>query len=76
MPLFSFRIVHGQQSYPGLTNSFPNKLDAQREALTIFADLARDIARELESNIEWRMDVVDESGNCFFRLKLMAEAFD
>jgi hypothetical protein len=76
MPLYSFRIVHGQRSYPDLTNCLASKLAAQREALTICADLARDIVRQLEPGIEWRMDVVDGSGNGFFRLKLISEAFD
>jgi hypothetical protein len=75
MPLYSFRIAHGQRSYPDLISSHPNALAAQREALTICADLARDILRGLEPDIEWRVDVVDESGNCSFSLRLISEVF-
>jgi hypothetical protein len=76
MPLYSFRIFRGQQSYPGLSNCLPSKLAAQREALTICADLARDIVRETEPDIKWQMDVADESGNCFFKVKLTAETVE
>lgn len=39
----------------------------------MFVDLARDIAGELQSNPEWRIEVSDEAGKPIFRLSILAE---
>ena len=39
----------------------------------MFADLARDIAGELQSNPEWEIEVGDAAGKPIFRLSILAE---
>jgi hypothetical protein len=39
----------------------------------MFADVARDIAAQLQSNPKWQMDVVDEAGKTILRLSVLAE---
>jgi hypothetical protein len=38
------------------------------------ADMARDVAGDLENNPEWQIEVTDESGKPIFRLSLLAES--
>lgn len=46
---------------------------ALKEALKIWGDLARDIARELESHHDRRMSVEDETGNVIFIIRTQVE---
>jgi hypothetical protein len=40
----------------------------------MFVDMARDIADELPSNPEWKIEVADEAWVPFFRLSILAES--
>jgi hypothetical protein len=40
----------------------------------MFADRARDIARELQSNPRWEIEVGDPAGRSIFRLSIVAES--
>jgi hypothetical protein len=40
----------------------------------MFADMARDIADELPSNPEWKIEVADEAGKPIFRIGVLAES--
>jgi hypothetical protein len=74
MPRYSFIISQGERSQPSVGTDCPDDVAARREATGMFADMARDVARDLENNPEWQMEVADESGKPIFRLSLLAES--
>jgi len=39
----------------------------------MFADFARHIVAELQTNPEWQLEVADEAGKPVFRLRILAE---
>ncbi|MDR3484357.1 MAG: hypothetical protein P4M05_05535 [Bradyrhizobium sp.] len=41
-----------------------------------FADLARDIANDLQPNSEWRMEIADELGKTLFKLTFSSESLE
>jgi hypothetical protein len=74
MPHYSFRISRGDQPQ---TNSASDCLDddaAKKEAAGVFVDMARDISSQLQSVPDWQIDVSDDAGQSFFRIKLTAES--
>jgi hypothetical protein len=72
MPTYTIHIHQGAQ-----TNSHPVSLPdvdaARREAIAMFADLARDIAGSLPSHPYWRIEVIEPAGGTIFRLGILAE---
>jgi hypothetical protein len=40
----------------------------------MFADMAREISDQLQSNPDWQIEVVDDAGKSIFRIKLTAES--
>jgi uncharacterized protein YfcZ (UPF0381/DUF406 family) len=64
---FSFHVRQGKFSYAGVETVFENRESAQKNALMVFADLARDIVTD-STDIKWRMDVLDEAGRSIYRL--------
>ena len=75
MPSFGFHIRHGDHSSEHNID-LPDARAAHKEARMIFGDFARDIAAQLNETPEWRMDVSDESGKSFFRLRLLTEPLE
>jgi hypothetical protein len=73
MPQYSFRISQGARSKPSVVADCPDDAAARREARGMFADMARDVASDLENNPEWQMEVANESGKPIFRLRIFAE---
>jgi hypothetical protein len=73
MPQYEFRTRHGEYLKQSLITGCPDNDAAQREAAGMFVDMARDIAGELESNPEWQIEVMDETGKTIFRLGVLAE---
>jgi hypothetical protein len=74
MAKYTFHIRQVDQSKPSVTSDCPDDNAAQREATEMFADMARDIARELQSNPKWEIEVVDPpAGRPIFRLSIIAE---
>jgi hypothetical protein len=57
-----------------VSSEWPDDDAAQLEAAGMFADLARDIADELQSNREWKIEVADEAGKPIFRIGVLAES--
>lgn len=51
---------------------FEDKLSAQKNALAVFADLVRDIVVD-STDFDWQMDVRDEAGRAFYKLKFSTE---
>jgi hypothetical protein len=60
MPEYYFRVPQGKYSNGlGEVAELPDSSAACSHALTIWSDLARGIATELQSEPEWRMEVAD-----------------
>jgi hypothetical protein len=74
MANYTFRIRQGGCSKRSVASDWPNDGAARREAEGMFADMARDVAGNLEKHPEWKMEVADESGKPIFRLSLLAES--
>jgi hypothetical protein len=74
MANYTFRIRQCDQSKPSVSADCPDNNAAQREAAGMFADMARDIALELESKPKWEIEVGDPTGRSIFRLSILAES--
>jgi hypothetical protein len=74
MANYTFRIRQGEPSKRSVASDWPNDGAARREAEGMFADMARDVAGDLEKHPNWQMEVADESGKPIFRLSLLAES--
>jgi hypothetical protein len=72
MPNYTIHVHRGSH-----TNSHPVSLPdvdaARREAIAMFAELARDIASDLHSHPDWRIEVIEPAGGSVFRLGILAE---
>jgi hypothetical protein len=73
MPRYVFKTRQGERSKPSITTDCPDNNAARREATGMFADMARDIADELQSNPKWQIEVADQAGKQIFRLSVLAE---
>ena len=77
MPRFLFQVQQGRlPDRFALEDVLSDNLAARNAALGICADLARDIVIGLSDDSEWRLDVLDESGKAFFRIRLRAESLE
>jgi hypothetical protein len=74
MANYTFQIRQGERSKRSVASDWPNDSAARREAEGMFADMARDVAGNLEKHSEWQMEVADDSGKPIFRLSLLAES--
>jgi hypothetical protein len=74
MANYTFRIQQGGRSKRSVASDWPNDGAARRKAEGMFADMARDVAGDLEKHPEWQMEVADESGKPIFRLSPLAES--
>jgi hypothetical protein len=54
----------------------PSAAAAQKEALAICADLARDILAHLTDGSGWQVSVSDETGRPFYRVSVVAESLE
>ena len=76
MPRYSFKITDGEYRHPEFGNTLLDKVAAYREGLAIFADLARDIAKGMQPNSEWQIEIADESGKPIYRIRLLSESLE
>ena len=77
MPLFYFRICNGD--YSGTSGEGFNLADrdaAWAEMTRVCGDLVGGIARKLQQQTEWRMELLDESRKPVFRIRVVAETLD
>ena len=74
MANYTFRIRQGGRSKRSVASDWPNDGAARREAEGMFADMARDVADNLEKHPVWQIEVANESGKAIFRLSLLAES--
>jgi hypothetical protein len=77
MPLYFFRIRNGR--YSGCSDQATEFADhdaAWKEMTSVCADMAAGIARKLQKNSEWHMELLDEAKEPVFRIRIVAESFD
>jgi hypothetical protein len=68
VPLFSLHVRQGKFSDAGVETVFEDELSAQKNALAVFADLARDIVVD-STDFDWQMDVRNDVGRAIYRLR-------
>jgi uncharacterized protein DUF6894 len=77
MPLFYFRIRTGRFSGASDTAFALADRDAAWVEMTkVCGDLVGSISRHLKQNAEWQMELLDESKQPLFRIRLVAETLD
>jgi hypothetical protein len=77
MPLYFFRVSHGEKSTsPGAGLELPDNEAAWIEATTACGEIIRDLDGDLRIGAEWRMEVTNETGDVLYRLRFFAEAYD
>ena len=77
MPLFFFRIRNG--AFSGVADcgaEITDRDEAWTELTGMCADLVGGIARQLQQNTEWQMELLDESKKPVFRIRLLAETME
>lgn len=77
MPLYFFRIRNGR--YSGCADQateFANRDSAWKEMTSVCAEMAAGIARKLQQNSEWHMELLDEAKEPVFRIRIVAETFE
>jgi hypothetical protein len=77
MSLYFFRIRNGQ--YSGASDQgteHADRKEAWRELTTACADMASCISRKLAENSEWQLELLDESKQPVFRIRIVAETLD
>jgi hypothetical protein len=77
MTRFFFQVQPGRcPEFPVIEDDLSGVDEARKAALDMCADLANDIVAGLTEDSEWRLDVMDESGKPFFRVRLIAESLE
>ena len=74
MPLYFFRIRTGK--YSGACDHGAELADreaAWNELTKVCGDIVGGISRKLRQNAEWQMELLDESREPVFRIRLVAE---
>jgi hypothetical protein len=74
MPLYFFRIRNGR--FSGAADNGTELADrdaAWKELTSVCGDLIGSISRNLKQNAEWQMELLDESKEPVFRIRLVAE---
>jgi len=77
MPRYFFRIRNGP--YSGASDHGTECADrkaAWRELTTVCAEMASGISRKLAENSEWQLELLDESKQPVFRIRIVAETLD
>jgi hypothetical protein len=75
MPLYFFRISHGH--YAGESDQgseFESREAAWTEMTQICGNLVGSISRNLRQNAEWQMEMLDETKQPVFRIRLIGES--
>jgi hypothetical protein len=75
MALYFFRISQGR--YSGASDhpsEFENRDEAWNEMKAVCANLLTGITRSLKQDAQWHMELLDESKEPVFRIRLIAES--
>jgi hypothetical protein len=74
MPQYFFRIQHGQHSGTCEQGSkFADRDAAWKELTRVCGDIVGGIARKIKQDSEWRMELLDESRQPVFRIRVVSE---
>jgi hypothetical protein len=77
MALYFFRISHGQYSGGAdLPYEFETREAAWTEMRAVCSNLVGGIARSLEPNAEWKMELLDDAKEPVFRIRVLGEVLD
>ncbi|MCK1424329.1 hypothetical protein IVA87_17605 [Bradyrhizobium sp. 147] len=77
MPLYFFRIRNGRYSgCADQASEFADRDSAWKEMTSVCADMAAGIARKLQENSEWHMELLDEAKEPVFRIRIVAETLE
>ena len=77
MALYFFRISHGHYSGASdLPYEFDTREAAWTEMRTVCANLVGGIARSLKPNGEWQMELLNETKEPVFRIRMLGESLD
>jgi hypothetical protein len=77
MPFYYFRIRNGP--FSGACDHATELADcnaAWKELTSVCGDMAGSIARKLQQNSEWQMELLDEAKKPLFRIRIVAETLD
>jgi Domain of unknown function (DUF6894) len=75
MPLYFFRISHGP--FAGASDQgseFESHADAWAEMTKVCGNLLGSIARSLQQNAEWQMELLDDAKKPVLRIRLISES--
>jgi uncharacterized protein DUF6894 len=75
MSQYFFRVSHGH--YAGASehgSEFDSREAAWAEMTKVCSNLLGGVARSLKQNSDWHMELLDESRNPVFRIRLVAES--
>ena len=74
MPPYSFTVSQSGKSQPSNTFDCEDDGAARKEASDTFADMSRGISKRLQPDgPDWQIEVADEAGKSFFKIKVTAE---
>lgn len=73
MPIFFFRVRHGEDACDSDGAEFADHHAAWKEMTGVCGDMIADISRRLSENTEWQMELLDESRTPVFRIRLVAQ---
>jgi hypothetical protein len=76
MPVYYFRISKGPYSGASDRIELADQNAAWAEMTKVCGDLVGGIARSLNQDSEWRMELLDESQKAIFRIRLVAETLE
>jgi len=68
MQRYSFRVTEGKYSDSDLALDLPDKLAARKEALAMCIDLVPSVLRGMQTDINWQLEVTDQTGKQVYRL--------
>ena len=75
MPLYFFRISHGLSRAPPIRDpSSKARAAAWAEMTKVSGNLLGSIARSLQQNAEWQMELLDEAKEPVFKIRLISES--
>jgi hypothetical protein len=77
MPLYFFQIRNGRhRGCADQATEFADRDSAWKEMTNVCADMAAGIARKLQENSEWHMELLDEAKEPVFRIRIVAETLE
>jgi Domain of unknown function (DUF6894) len=77
MPHYFFRIRNGRYSGASeLGTECPDRNAAWTEMTSVCADMVSGISRKLKQNSEWQLELLDESKQPVFRIRIVSETID